>query len=281
VNRKTEQESAPRSIRHFFVDEAGDLTLFNRKGRVIVGDPGVSTVFMVGLADIPNPQQAEQAIEALRSRLLADPYFKGIPSMQPEAKKTALAFHAKDDLPEVRREMFALLPSLGCKVQVVIRRKDLMVKEAQTLYHYHRAKLRPDDVYDKMVSRVFRNVLHKADENQIVFARLGKSARIEALEAAIQHAKEKFNERWGMQHDKPTVIQAGYPHEHVGLQIVDYYLWALQRLYERGEDRFFNTLTGGYRLIMDIDNTENKPYGEWFSDSNPLVLEKTKKAPKD
>ncbi len=276
-----QQEDEQKNVRHFFVDEAGDLTLFNRKGRVIVGEPGTSTVFMVGLAEIPNPLEAGEAIQDLRARLLADPYFKGVPSMQPEAKKTALAFHAKDDVPEVRREVFSLLPSLECKVQVVIRRKQLMVKEAQALYRYHRAKLRPDDVYDRLVSRVFRNVLHKADENQIVFARLGKSARIEALEAAIRHAKERFNERWGVEHDKPTVIQAGYPHEHVGLQVVDYYLWALQRLYERGEDRFFNMLAGGYRLIMDIDNTENKPYGEWFSDSNPLTLEKIKKAPKD
>ena len=29
--------------------------------------------------------------------------------MQREARKTAVAFHAKDDLPEVRREVFALL----------------------------------------------------------------------------------------------------------------------------------------------------------------------------
>jgi hypothetical protein len=40
---------------------------------------------------------------------LADPYFKGVPSMQADAKKTALFFHAKDDLPEVRREVFRVL----------------------------------------------------------------------------------------------------------------------------------------------------------------------------
>jgi len=157
------------NVRHFFVDEAGDLTLFDRKGRVIVGKQGVSNFFMVGLAEIPNPSLAEDALAALRSRLLSDPYFKGVPSMEPEAKKTALAFHAKDDVQEVRREMFALLPSLGCKVQVVIRRKQLMAKEAQALYRYHRAKLRSDDVYDSLVSRLFKNVLHKADENQVVF----------------------------------------------------------------------------------------------------------------
>jgi hypothetical protein len=236
---------------------------------------------MVGLAEITDPDQAEKEISALRARLLADPYFHGVPSMHANAGKTALTFHAKDDLPEVRREVFALLPKLECKVQVAIRRKSVLAQEAQTLFRYKRAKLRADDIYDNLVSRLFRNVLHKADENRVIFARRGKTARMEALQTAIRHAKQKFAERWGVQHDRPTSIESGYPHEHAGLQIVDYYLWALQRLYERAEDRFFNTLAKGYRLIMDIDNTRNKPYGEWFSDQNPLTLQKIEKPPKD
>jgi len=89
------------NTRHFFVDEAGDLTLFDRKGRPIVGTPGVSQYFIVGVADLPDPENAHQQLLKLRTELLADPYFKGVPSMQPDNKKTAIAFHAKDDLPEV------------------------------------------------------------------------------------------------------------------------------------------------------------------------------------
>ncbi|MEW5956517.1 MAG: hypothetical protein AB1801_02255 [Chloroflexota bacterium] len=59
-----------------------------------------------------------------------------------------------------------------------------------------------------------------------------------------------------------------------GLQVIDYYLWALQRLYEQGEERFFLLLAGDYRLIMDLDDKRNKPYGQWYSDSNPLRLDK-------
>jgi hypothetical protein len=91
------RERSP-SIRHYFVDEAGDSTLFNRQGRIIVGIEGCSCFFILGLADIPDPVTLGREMEALRARLLADPYFKGVPSMQPEARKTALAFHAKDDL---------------------------------------------------------------------------------------------------------------------------------------------------------------------------------------
>jgi len=117
------------SIRHYFVDEAGDGTLFNRRGRIIVGTEGCSRFFVLGLADIPDPVTLGREMEALRARLLADPYFKWVPSMQPEARKTALAFHAKDDLPEVRREVFSLLLRHQMHFFAVVRDKLKVVKK--------------------------------------------------------------------------------------------------------------------------------------------------------
>ena len=31
---------------HYYVDEAGDLTFFNKKKRIIIGQPGVSQYFL-------------------------------------------------------------------------------------------------------------------------------------------------------------------------------------------------------------------------------------------
>jgi hypothetical protein len=47
-------------------------------------------------------------------------------------------------------------------------------------------------------------------------------------------------------------------------------------MFERGEDRFFNLLKPGYRLVMDLDDTRKNPYGDWYSDSNPLEMKKIK-----
>lgn len=259
---------------HYFVDEAGDLNLFNKKGQVLLGKEGVSYFFMVGVALLPNPAEAQRQLEELRRKLLADPYFQGVPSFQPEQKKTALAFHAKNDLPEVRREVFKLLPQLGVKVQVVIRSKPALVREAQALFRYHRRKLKDNDIYDDMVMRLFKNLLHKADRNEIVFARRGTSPRYAALQQAIERAKQNFAAKWGNPGDTPTAINSAFPHQQVGLQVVDYYLWALQRFYERREDRYFNLLAKDFRLIMDLDDKRYKPYGSWYSDSNPLTLDK-------
>lgn len=260
-------------ISHFFVDEAGDLTLFDRKGRTLLGREGVSWTFMVGVARIPDPELAHERLEALRRRLLADPYFRNVPSMQVGANKTAAAFHAKDDLPEVRREVLSLLPSLQAKVIVAIRRKSSLVEEARGAF-LRGSKIGPDDVYDDLVKRLFKELLHKGDENRIMFARRGKRDRQEALRDAIEHARRNFARRWGDRGSPPTEIRSGQPSEAAGLQVVDYYLWALQRLIERREERFFDVLRPGYRVVMDIDDRRHKPYGEWYTEKHPLTLEK-------
>ena len=99
----------PTSIRHYFVDEGGDSTLFSKTGKVLVGTEGCSRFFILGLLDVPNPVVLKDLFDELRERLINDSYFKNVPSMQPKERKTALAFHAKDDLLEVRRDVFQIL----------------------------------------------------------------------------------------------------------------------------------------------------------------------------
>lgn len=56
--------------------------------------------------------------------------------------------------------------------------------------------------------------------------------------------------------------------------MIDYFLWALQRMFERHEDRYFAPLASKYRLIMDIDDKRRNAYGEWYREGNPITLER-------
>jgi hypothetical protein len=262
-------------VRDFFVDEAGDLTLYDRRGKCIVGTPGVSKLFMVGLLRMSDPQGAAKRLSELRRGLLNDPYFRGVPSMQPDAGKTAVQFHAKDDPAEVRREVFRVIATFRAKVIVAVRRKVELLAVAERLHRFG-MKWNQNDVYDDLVKRIFKNELHKGDENRIVFARRGKSHRQSALTAAIDRAKSNFERTYGIDSRRPVRLKSDVPSNSPGLQVVDYYLWALQRLYERGEDRFFRLLSDDYRLIMDLDDKRNKMYGEWYTDTNPLEAQKIK-----
>ena len=82
---------------NYYVDEAGDPILFSGKGKILIGSEGCSRFFILGKLDIDNPKAIKHDLENLRRKLLADPYFKDVPSMQPERKRTALAFHATND----------------------------------------------------------------------------------------------------------------------------------------------------------------------------------------
>lgn len=116
-------DSDPGRKRYYFVDEAGDPVLFTRKGRINVGCPGCSKFFILGLADVRDPEAFTQDLEALRAQLLADPYFRGVPSFDPQRRRTAVQFHAKDDPPEVRREVFRLILKQEVRFSAVVKDK--------------------------------------------------------------------------------------------------------------------------------------------------------------
>jgi len=253
---------------HFFVDEAGDLTLLGRRGKSLLGTPGVSKCFMVGVASIPDPTALRNELSALHRDLLDDGYLRHVSSMCPEAGKTAKFFHAKDDCAEVRREVYKLLARHDVKVQVAIRRKCRLIEDVRT----RRNPCNPNVIYDDLVKSLFKRCLHKADQNIITFARRGKSAREEALRQAIRRAQENFEREVGIVGCKPTRIIPSVPSESHGLQAIDYFLWAIQRLYEKGEDRYFKFLAPQFRLIMDFDDLRTgRYYGRWYNDADPLT----------
>ena len=262
-----------RVVRHYFVDEAGDGTLFDRKGRVIIGADGCSRYFILGLVDAPEPDRLHQEIEDLRARLLADPYFNHVPSFQPAERKTAVAFHAKDDLPEVRREVFALLLRHKLRFLAVVRDKKKLLEyvrqrnEREVAYRYS-----PNELYDYLVRRLFKNLLHKDDEYNITFARRGASDRTMALRIALEAARRRFAEQGGIASDAPLNVLPRSAHETSGLQAVDYLLWALQRLYERREERYIQYVWPLVRLVHDVDDTRMAQYGVYYTQKKPLTL---------
>ncbi len=267
-------ERAPTKVAHFFVDESGDLTLFDGRGRIIVGEEGVSHTFMLGVAELPDPFAVARDLDELRARLMEDPYFRGVPSMRPEGGKTASGFHAKNDLPEIRREVFAYLASQPATVIVGLRRKRRLAEEYSASFARTGQKQSQHAIYSDLVKRLFEERLHLADENHIVFARRGKSTRNVALSYAIGQAKARFEAKWKKGIDRPTTIGSSTPTEATCLQVIDYYLWALQRMVERREDRYFALLAPNYRLVLDRDDVRTAPYGAYYSSKNPLTLEK-------
>lgn len=62
----------PRTC-HYFVDEAGDGTIFNKRKQVGVGREGCSSYFILGVLEVAEPKPLHDSLEALRTELQADP----------------------------------------------------------------------------------------------------------------------------------------------------------------------------------------------------------------
>lgn len=256
----------------YYVDEAGDSALWARRGRLIVGTEGCSRFFSLGLAQVSEPQALETALESLRNELLNDPYFRNVPSMQKNKKKTALFFHAKDDLPEVRREVFHLILQHSVSFHSVIRDKLEVAKQVEAFltisptYRYNQNQL-----YDYMARSLLKDKLHSGDSCNVTFARRGKTDRTAALGNALETARDKWCRTHGVGRKKPPMtVRAAYPHQDGGLQVVDYFLWALQRLYEKGEDRYIELLWPKIHCVWDIDDMRGGSDGAYYTKEKPL-----------
>ena len=253
----------------YFVDEAGDGVIFDGKGRVLVGTGKVQDYFTVGMVECWKLKALTEELAALRTQLLADPYFKGVPSMQPEANKTALFFHAKDDLPEVRREVFKVLERHDFSFYAVVRTMSAVARQVKArnerdpTYRY-----RPTELYDSAVRRLFDKKLHTRPAFDFVFASRGK-ARTQALREHLLKAQAASRKAAGTYPDAAIHVRAMPSHQHAGLQVADYCLWALQRLFTKGEDRFLSLIWPKVGLIVDADDTSEKPYGTYHTRKRP------------
>lgn len=260
-------------VLHYFVDEAGDPTLFARHRRQIVGQEGCSNFFILGKLDVDDPDGLDRELESLRAELLADPYFKNVPSMQPAEGKTAVMFHAKDDLPEVRYRVLKLLAGQAVSFYAVVRAKQRLVEQVRARnqadpdYWY-----RENELYDDLVHQLFKSRFHRGDHFEICFAKRGKSDRTAALQLALDQARQTYEQTWGVRSQATIHIRASTPRESGGLQAVDYFLWALQRLYEKGEDRFWEVVRSQAKLVYDMDDTRTSAHGVYYTPSNPLTL---------
>ncbi|MEB3315213.1 MAG: hypothetical protein VKK32_03245 [Candidatus Melainabacteria bacterium] len=77
---------------------------FNKYGECLLGE-GVSPILLIGFITTKNPTQLRKCLLDLHKEVISDEYFKDVPSIE----KTKIAFHAKDDIPEIREKVLKCL----------------------------------------------------------------------------------------------------------------------------------------------------------------------------
>jgi hypothetical protein len=280
-------------IHHIFVDEAGDPTIFDSKGRSLIGTKGCSQYFILGKLTVDDPDPVAKALTDLREQMKADPFFATAESFKPERRKTALLLHAKDDLPEARVKVFDLLRSLGPAIRfhaVVCHKLAVQKEEEASRAADPKHRYNPDHLYDRLTRSLFGKFHQVADRYQLCIAKRGNRNRNAALVQALEHAEKDFESTFGFSRGgiAAWTLTISNPETTVCLQAVDYFLWALQRLYEpkvhpvtgeiTREARYLNALWDQVAEIHDLHF--GPPQGTFFTKANPLTLESRFPLPK-
>jgi hypothetical protein len=248
--------------RYYFVDESGDPTFFGRYRKCLLGKVGCSPILLLGFIRTDNPKAIRQTMNVLHQEIANDKYYKEIPSIT----KTNIAFHAKDDIPEVREKVFRAIETLSFKAEFIVARKrvDIFTKRHQC---------NENIFYNELVSRLFENKLHTQD-NMICFSKRGNKLKQEHIHGAIQSAILNFESKTNTKIETNTKITIQIPSKEICLQVIDYMNWAVQRAYIKQESRYLNFVRDKISFIFDIYDFEKYP-NNFYSKKNEFSLDKT------
>jgi len=144
---------------YFFVDESGDPYFYNRDGEYVVGKEGCSKILIMGMIKVEEPENLRKPLNLVREEIRKDEYLQSVPSFS----RSMQSFHATDDVPEIREKVYKVIKEFDFKSEFIVARKR---EDVFTSRH----KKKPNIFYDDIVSKLFENQLHKAEENIIYFS---------------------------------------------------------------------------------------------------------------
>jgi len=251
---------------HRFLDEAGDTTFYGKGKRNIIGEKGVSNVFVLGMVKVNDPlDRVREKINLLQEKICNDDYYQ-VPSVKKKINKTGYYLHATDDLPEIRKEMFDLIKTINCSFEAVVGRKKIERYETK-----HKGK--EEYFYADLLSHLLKNKLTKHDKLVMHISERGKSTKNHNLELAFLKAKQRFSKKTRKQTKTEIVFNVNYPTKDPLLNLADYFCWAIQRVFEKGETRYYNYVRDQVSLVIDLYDIDKFDGWKNYYDnkSNPLT----------
>ena len=248
---------------HRFLDESGDMTFFDKDGRNIVGQDGVSLTFMMAMVEVKQDlTTVHNDITQMQQLVATDAYFRGVPSIEKRVQNGGFFFHAKDDIPEVRKLMFDYLRNnIKVSAEVIVARKleNIFIKKHER---------RESQFYADILSHLLKSKLGKDGKLVLNIAARDKTTAQVHLDNALEIAKERFrtNPRNVEKSIRKHVTFNVQPQTRDPLlALPDYMLWAVQRVFHQGETRYYDTLKDKLPLIIDMYDTEHyKDWGNYY-----------------
>ena len=254
---------------HRFLDEAGDTTFYGKGKTNILGNVGVSKCFILGMLKVKEPlNSVRDKIIDLQTHISKDSYFKGISSIEKKIKNGGYFLHAKDDVPEVRKMGYDLIKSIDCSFEAIVARKIYSVYE--NIHHGNEAEF-----YADLLSHILKNKFKKYEKLVLNIAERSKCTTHKNLELGLDKAYTRFEKKYSREDRNCSVVfNVQKPTNEPLLNLADYFCWALQRLFERGEMRFYDYISEQVAMVNDLYDSENYSKGKnIYNRRNKLTIQ--------
>lgn len=254
-------------VEHRFIDEVGDSAFFGAGKVPILGQEGVSRTFGMGIVRIDRPlNDVRKEIRDLQGAIENDPLLNSIPSVLKRSQRGGFFFHASKDTPDVRTVLLHYLKDLPCEAEVVMARK---IPELFAQKHHGN----DDEFYADLLSHLIKSRLKKPCRLVLNIAERGSSTRSHILDHALAKALGRASRKWGDLLPCKVVFNVQTPLTEPLLAVADYLAWAVQRVFERGETRYYDYLQDKIRLVVDLyDSTRYEGNKNYYDHKrNPLT----------
>jgi len=258
------------NITHRFLDEAGDTTFYLKGRKKAIGTEGVSSCFILGMIKITDSiSDTRNKIINLQNSISSDAYLNVIPSIRNKINSTGYYLHATDDPPEVRMLFIKLIQQINCSFEAVVLRKSIEHFETT-----HKGK--EEHFYADALSHLLKNKFESLDRIILNVAERGKCTKNANLEISLKKAQMRFKD---MNHEKDIITKIVFnvstPTVEPLLNLADYFCWSVQRVFEKGDIRYYKYLKNKISIVADIYDYEKtgsvNGWKNYYDKKNPLT----------
>lgn len=246
----------------YFVDESGDPNFLGKGKKDLLSTGAASLWFMVGYLELVDHKALTHRFATIRDEIAADEFINVIPSVRHSLR----FFHANKDCREVQERVFKALKATEFRFHAVVLRKRI----DQYLSKFRGKR---ECLYAYMVERLLETKLHLHPAIDVYFAKLDSVINETNMRGALEKAKERMLVKYPATKHGAIRIFMQQPHQLAGLQAVDYCLWAIHRVYNHRDFRYYHYLTDKISLVHDL-SCGTEYYGTYFNKRKLLTRER-------
>lgn len=197
-----------------------------------------------------------EKLNELQRGIETDAWFRSVPSIQKKKNKMGYYLHAKDDVPEVRKMAFELIRSVDCSFEAIAARKIYDLYERK-----HNGK--EAEFYADLLSHLLKNKHNKYKDLVLNIAERSRCTTHSNLQKGLNKSLERSYKKNPAKESRCKVVfNVQRPTSEPLLNIADYFCWAIQRVFEMGETRYYDYVADKISMVLDLYDFSNYERGK-------------------